>query len=184
MADRDERYYRSCLDHYHVSRRGLFRGLFGGLKNSQPQQQITVIRSIARPPTAVDEALFTTLCNGCKACEQQCSQQVIEWGNDNKPQLNLDYNHCTQCGECQRVCPTQALSSPNADTEYRPIFSAGCLNRVSGQCQACVEQCPQQALTINNNQQPQVDNCRCDGCGLCRSNCYIGAVTLALMTVT
>lgn len=181
MADRDERYYRSCLEHYHVSRRGLFRGLFGGVKKSQPQQQMTVIRTVARPPTALDEALFVALCNSCKACEQICPQQVIEWGSDNKPQLNLDYNHCSQCGQCQQACPTKALSAEKADTEYRPLFSAGCLNRVSGQCQTCVEQCPQQALTIHDNQQPQLDSSRCDGCGLCRASCYIGAVTLRLV---
>ncbi|WP_128973060.1 4Fe-4S dicluster domain-containing protein [Photobacterium phosphoreum] len=85
------------------------------------------------------------------------------------------------CGECQQICPTKALSSSIADTEYRPVFGAGCLNRVSGQCQTCVEQCPQQALTIHDNQQPQLDSRLCNGCGLCRASCYIGAVTLGLV---
>lgn len=48
-------------------------------------------------------------------------------------------------------------------------------------CKACERQCPQQALVIKDNQQPQLDHRRCDGCGLCRGSCYIGAVTLSLI---
>lgn len=94
---------------------------------------------------------------------------------------DVHYNHCSQCDQCQQVCSTKALSAEKADTKYRPLFSAGCLNSMSAQCQTCVEQCPQQALTIHDNQQPQLDSSRCDGCGLCRASCYIGAVTLRLV---
>lgn len=175
---RDERYYKACLEHYTVSRRGLFRGLIAGARKASKHNEVPlVIRTVPRPPGAVDEVLFLEFCESCDLCKQACPNGVIEKEKE-FPQLNLEYNDCSQCGACQRVCPTPALSSACRDIGVRPYFSGGCANRMSGACHACAEQCPQQAISISYGQIPQVDDSLCDGCGQCRTACYQGAIQL------
>ncbi|EAS44002.1 ferredoxin-type protein NapF [Photobacterium profundum] len=178
MAERNEKYYRACLEHYSVSRRGLLRGLFSGANKAvQVPDEISVKRSVPRPPGAVDEGVFLQLCQSCNDCETACVQQVIEMV-EGRPQLNLDYNHCTQCGECQKGCSTGALSSINNDIGLRPSFSKGCNNRLSGECLICADACPQLAISVSSRQLPVINEELCSGCGQCRSACFIGAVQL------
>jgi ferredoxin-type protein NapF len=182
MAERNEKYYRACLEHYSVSRRGLLRGLFSGANKAvQVPDDISVKRSVPRPPGAVEEGVFLQLCQSCNNCETACVQQVIEMV-EGRPQLNLDYNHCTQCSECQKACLSGALSSTNNDIGLRPLFSKGCNNRLSGECLICVDACPQQAISISPRQLPAIDEDLCSGCGQCRSACFIGAIQLEWQT--
>lgn len=179
MSERDERYYKACMEHYTVSRRGLFRGLFSGANRVKKEALApTVVRTVPRPPGAIDEALFLEVCQSCDMCEKACPQQVIE-RPEGFPQLNLEYNDCSQCGECQKACPTQALSSAITDIGVRPEFSTRCANRLSGYCELCAEPCPHQAIEIRTNQMPVVNDALCDGCGQCRTSCYSGAITMA-----
>lgn len=61
---RDEKYYRSYLEHNTVSRRGLFRGLLSGANKSlKESSQNTVKPSVPRPPYAVDEGCFLSCVN-------------------------------------------------------------------------------------------------------------------------
>lgn len=196
MADRDERYYRACLEHYSISRRGLLRGLFSGAsKAAKLQQQALNVRIAPRPPGSVEEDIFLVLCQSCSACVDACQQQVIEM-NEGYPQLNLDFNHCSHCGGCANVCPSGAIVSisslsqmrsenidlhlqqARADIGLRPIFSKSCNHRFSGSCNSCAKACPEGAIHLISHQLPSVNDAACVGCGQCRSACFIGAIQL------
>lgn len=137
-------------------------------------------RKSARPPNAVDEALFERLCNGCNRCVESCPNSVIEL-NDDKAELNLDYNTCSFCKKCIEACQTGALHNTiESVIDLQPSFSTSCNNYLQLECDNCASSCPQQAIVIAEGELPTLNIDYCDGCGLCRSACYIGAVSLVL----
>lgn len=64
----------------------------------------------ARPPYAVEESMFTRLCDGCGKCASACPSQIIEMV-DGVAALDISYSVCDLCGECKSACPTLALSN-------------------------------------------------------------------------
>ncbi|MGR5097004.1 ferredoxin-type protein NapF [Vibrio maritimus] len=144
---------------------------------NQPE---TTPRLVARPPHAVDEALFSRLCDGCGRCQSACSNGVIEL-NANLAQLNLDYNECSLCEECVSACPTDALhASIPVEINLRPQFAEICNNYLQTECRLCKSSCSQKAITIEADELPNVKDDVCNGCGQCRNSCYIGAITMGL----
>ncbi|NOH99235.1 ferredoxin-type protein NapF [Vibrio sp. 99-70-13A1] len=137
-------------------------------------------RKQARPPKAVDEILFERLCDGCGLCEAACPNSVIEMAKGTAL-LNLDYNSCSFCEQCSQACPAGALhQSITPFIDLVPRFMDSCNNYMQIDCQACVSSCPVGAIQIEQGELPLVDDSLCNGCGLCRSACYIGAVTLSV----
>ncbi len=179
--DKFDTYYQAKMQHRHVTRRGLFRGLFGGVKKSIPDTNTLHLRTQSRPPNAILEPLFLTHCDGCKKCQEACHEAVIEVV-DGKATLNLSDNSCSLCGQCVQACPTQALNSNQAKimTELRPQFESHC-DRKLGYCDLCIEACPSQAITINERNEPQLQNEMCLGCGQCQQQCPSAAITLMLL---
>lgn len=47
-------------------------------------------------------------CIGCKKCEKTCSYDAIHVENN---KAHIDYNKCTNCGECAKVCPVNCIIS-------------------------------------------------------------------------
>ncbi len=163
------------IDH---SRRGFLTRLREPVESIK-QQEITP-RLVARPPHAVDEALFSRVCDGCGKCQSVCPNGVIEL-SANLAQLNLDYNECSLCGECVNTCPTDALhTSIPLDINLRPHFTQICNNYLQIECQQCAGACPKSAITIQEDELPILNNELCSGCGQCRTSCYIGAITMGL----
>ncbi|WP_019615729.1 4Fe-4S dicluster domain-containing protein [Psychromonas ossibalaenae] len=178
MAERDQRYYRAFLEHHSVSRRGLFRGIFSGVKKASENEQIKQLqREHPRPPGAVEEALFVQLCQSCDLCKNACPEQVIDI-LESRPVITLDYNHCSQCTKCSAACPSGALASESKDIGLRPFFLKSCINCISGNCQTCVDSCPQQAITVSQKKRPELEKSKCDGCGRCRSACYVSSIEM------
>ncbi|WP_318459699.1 4Fe-4S binding protein [Photobacterium leiognathi] len=156
------------------SRRGLFRALSRGVSQSVETPEAGKINA-GRPLGAVEESLFTHLCDNCSACVSACPQNILTMGN-NGPVIDLSCNHCTFCQACINACPTQALNTLNTtDTGWRPTFSKSCNAKIFDNCQECVDDCPKQALSLIANSTP-ILNDDCNGCGECLSSCYIGAV--------
>jgi len=56
----------------------------------------------------------------------------------------IDFNQCTMCDECARVCPTGAIRAEAAAPGQRTLALsyAACI-----QCRECVSACPEQAVT-------------------------------------
>ncbi|MGR5117218.1 4Fe-4S binding protein [Vibrio astriarenae] len=183
MTSQDEKYIKASLEHQHISRRGLFRGLFAGAKNTSVQiQRESFQRLCPRPPTCVDENTLERLCDGCGECEQACKQRVIKLING-KPQLHLDCNYCTDCGDCAAVCKTGALADTTHSTGVIPVFSDHCQRMLFGQCEACKSSCPQQAIDTTDKR-PTVSKSKCNGCGECRSFCPMSAISFQLTPIT
>ncbi len=146
----------------------------------QAQQEKITPRPAARPPHAVDEALFVRLCDGCGECQSACPDSVIEL-SEQLAQLNLDYNECSLCGECLKACPTDALhASIPFNINLRPHFTQSCNNYLNMDCQQCETACPQNAITVTPDERPRLNETQCNGCGQCRSSCYAGAITMLL----
>ena len=49
---------------------------------------------------------FTKRCTGCKACENVCPQNCIEFTN--VPAV-INQKHCLHCGKCLEICPQKAV---------------------------------------------------------------------------
>ncbi|MFV0575939.1 MAG: ferredoxin-type protein NapF [Vibrio sp.] len=135
-----------------------------------------VKRTIPRPPYAVDEDIFTRLCNQCGKCETACPESIIRMENG-FPTLDVEYSHCTLCGKCQTACPTIALSHTKPDTGLRAKVADTCIN-IYGHCDSCANSCPSDALIWQDNAAPKINNDQCSGCGICKSDCFIGAIQM------
>ncbi|STO57563.1 ferredoxin-type protein NapF [Grimontia hollisae] len=159
-----------------TSRRDFFRAISRRAKDAAEAENAPRINA-GRPIGAIEEALFTRLCNQCGDCVDACPQQILQMGR-NGPELDLSLNHCTFCNACPLACETGALQ-PNGpkDTGWRPVFSYSCNARSLGTCDECADACPQAAITVIANQLPTV-SVNCNGCGECKLSCYIGAISL------
>lgn len=171
MAEKDERYYHAYLSHNQISRRGLFRGMFGGAHKSVSSEYK---RQAPRPPFAAPEHLFLHFCDGCGQCAAVCPYGLIQIQHG-KAELTIDYSACDFCGECVSQCPTNALNPAfKADTGLRPQFGNSCVQRHHQTYNSCRQACPQQAISADL----QLDFEKCNGCGECKIACYVQAIKL------
>lgn len=143
--------------------------------NKQPEQ---TKREAPRPPSAVDEALFVRLCDGCGECQRACPNSVIEV-KGGLAKLNIDYNECTLCGMCTKACSSGALHpTVSMNINLRPSFSAVCNNYQSIDCMQCQLGCPKLAISVEDGELPSVDEDLCNGCGQCQKGCFMGAISM------
>ncbi|CEO39905.1 4Fe-4S binding protein [Photobacterium kishitanii] len=161
-----------------LSRRSLFLGNVHRKKELKKVTKNTVLRTVARPPTAVDEDIFKRICNQCRQCEIECPEQVIVF-KDGYPEVDVEYSACTLCGKCKTVCLTMALSGGINDIGLRVNISNVCINEY-GYCDACRDTCSALALTWRDGKIPIIDTNQCNGCGLCKESCYIEAISLSI----
>jgi Fe-S-cluster-containing hydrogenase component 2 len=111
-------------------------------------------------------------CSGCRACLVACSLNLFTENNPKKAALNIlahfpapgvyEVKVCTQCGECAKVCPTEAIKR-NARGAYYVDFNECNL------CEACVPVCPEGVMYVR----AELANTswKCDLCGDCVSVC-------------
>lgn len=160
-----------------LSRRALLGGtLFQKLHHQNIAINSKVIRTVPRPPTAVDEDIFKRLCTQCGQCKTVCPEHVIIF-KDGYPVINIEYSACTLCFKCKAVCPTNALSNLLNDTGLRVHITNTCINEYV-YCNECETSCPVSALQWQDKQIPTIDHDKCIGCGLCKNDCYIEAITM------
>lgn len=73
-----------------------------------PQETETVVICNNTQKGADARKSCKNACIGCKKCENTCSNGAITVTNN---LASIDYNKCTNCGECVKVCPTACLKS-------------------------------------------------------------------------
>jgi len=156
-----------------------------------------------RPPGAVDDTKFKSLCARCGNCVKACPSGIIS------QELNLsdpaglltpvvhfeklaeeaeDYDrYCrTDCNACTQACPTGAIEAlSKADKLLRPIGLAkvdtdGCLLKNGGMCDVCRFDCPRGAINTSDidmfSSEVIIDPAKCNGCGACVPVCPVGVL--------
>ncbi len=137
-----------------------------------------------RPPGAVEEALFATLCDGCAACVFACPEKVIRLDADHRPILSFGHGECTFCDACVKACPTGAIVAEGGRpwTALAEI-SGRCLAVGGVHCRSCGDACPTAALRFvplaDGRFLPLVDETACTGCGACVAPCPADAIAVA-----
>ncbi len=147
-----------------------------------------------RPPGAVSEPLFLTLCDRCGECAGACPHGAVltypetAGGLANTPVMRPERRPCHLCADypCIAACPTGALRepatlrSPSGETDSRQTWSLGtvsldterCFAYSGPECGACVGWCPHDVQAIRLvGWRPRLDQDSCVGCGLCIEAC-------------
>ncbi len=153
------------------------RRLFG-ICQKTPSKPSFEPRSHARPPYAVDESLFTRLCDGCGQCLSVCPSQIIEL-KEGVAALDISYTSCDLCGKCQAACPTLALSGQTLSTGVVAKVSNSCEN-LYGYCSSCADSCQYDALEWREDAKPLISTDKCNGCGQCAQGCYTSMISFQL----
>lgn len=176
--NKSEKYYQALMTHRHVSRRGLFRVFVSAAKHTAPEGAPVPQLAHPLPPGAAPDAQFIAQCTRCNQCIDACPMGILTRHEDGYPQLAIEYASCDGCGACIDACPSGALCvQVRFDTGLRPTFSAACVNPVRS-CNQCVEACPELACTLGARGIPVLNSERCTGCGECRVQCGVDAVSL------
>ena len=151
-----------------------------------------------RPPGAVDERLFMSLCIRCNRCLEVCPYGSIRRAGPGAtigtPYVYAESKACYLCMACCRLCPTDALDSRLRNPTkvrmgkaridpticYSHLFldhdvmprNAG--QRIGALCNTCYNVCPfpGKAIRLENNLFPVVTD-QCVGCGICVERCPV-----------
>ena len=115
-------------------------------------------------------------CIGCGKCEEVCSKAFFKEADaslscvkvqeieNNAHKLTI----CTQCGECAKVCPIEALTIDSKGIVR--INKKDCVG-----CLMCVGFCPENAMMQHDD---YTEPFKCIACGLCAKNCPTGALKI------
>ncbi|GFH62354.1 MAG: 4Fe-4S ferredoxin [Candidatus Desulfovibrio kirbyi] len=146
-----------------------------------------------RPPGAVPESRFLTLCLRCGECMKVCPGNALQpaWlaaGTEGmfSPLLTLRRGPCDPgCAACGQICPTRAIAPlPLAEKQWAKVGTAvvnrqTCLAWAENRsCVVCQEVCPYGAVNPVQPEgaavpMPVVNTAHCFGCGYCECHCPV-----------
>jgi ferredoxin-type protein NapG len=149
-----------------------------------------------RPPGAVDEKRFMSLCIRCNRCLEVCPYGCIKRAglgpSIGTPYVLPEQKACYLCMACCRLCPTGALDTSLVDPHkvnmgkaridpticYSHLFfeydvlpdQTG--KKIGALCNTCYNVCPlpDKAITLEKNLFPRILD-GCVGCGICVERC-------------
>ncbi len=137
-----------------------------------------------RPPGAIEETTFLSLCTRCDECIKVCPHHSIKRaGKDygsmaGTPIIVPKEKPCYLCDDlpCIKVCATGALKSLKSKEEVRMgvavINISRCLAYAEQPCKSCVIKCPLSGKAITyDNFKPAIHEDACVGCGVCEHVC-------------
>jgi len=137
-------------------------------------------RAVLRPPGAIEERAFLSLCTRCGDCVQACpTGALVPAGSEHHaaegfPLLAPASGPCRMCPDtpCIASCQTGALTSllPLRMGSAHIVLDR-CVRSVGTACEACLTACPVAGALNLNDGKPVVDEAVCTGCGSCRNVC-------------
>lgn len=157
--------------------------------------------NLVRPPGAVEESYFNSLCIRCGICLEVCPTKAIVLADFtdgveavSTPKINPIVGPCEffrgRCDEtmmCSKHCPTGALQLVNKrDVKLGTVkFDPdNCLAYKGKECVVCYEMCPApEAITTTEDMKPVFHVDKCVGCGTCVNSCPANPKALTLISM-
>jgi len=136
-------------------------------------------RKLVRPPGALVEEEFLSMCIRCGVCVDVCPTRGLSLATLDDGIVNVGTPKLTgyckiNCLKCTEVCPTGALQRitvDEVDMGTSVIIKERCRGWKYGTCMRCFERCPNKAIYLTNSKSPMVDVSKCRGCGNCVDAC-------------
>lgn len=152
------------------------RGFLRGMRSSHAS-------SALRPPWALAEEAFVSLCTRCDDCITACPNDIVVRGDGGFPTIDFSRGECSFCAECVRHCRTGALRrADEADPPWQLTaeIAGNCLAFVGVECRICGENCPLGVIRFRPRRGgvavPELDAGACSGCGACFAPCPAQAI--------
>lgn len=149
-----------------------------GLKNNR----------LIRPPGALPESKFVSVCTGCGECLKVCPNNALQstfleagLAGLYTPRLIPRIGYCEEhCNFCGQVCPTEAILPLSVEEKQKiqigvaKIDKTRCIAYEDGKiCLVCNEQCSYLAIIGDEKKRPVVKEEICTGCGICENKCPV-----------
>lgn len=175
-------------------RRNFFKGVFLEARKKAKEYTLFATNNLApceyfRPPGAVDEIAFLTLCTRCDKCIEICPHHTLkrvveENPSKHTPKISFGETPCYLCKDlpCITACKNEALITPKTLEEVNigeaEIITENCIaynknqnSLIESDCKICYDICPlkNKAIILKDNK-PKITK-SCVGCGLCFYNC-------------
>jgi ferredoxin-type protein NapG len=136
---------------------------------------------VLRPPGALPEEQFTSVCSRCEECVRVCPARCIRIEPGGRgggaPFIDVDTMPCVLCDGllCMNKCPSGALlPTPLAEIRMGTAEwnETTCVRSRREECTTCVDQCPIGPAAIELLEgRVQVHPDGCVGCGVCEHYC-------------
>lgn len=163
------------------------------LANSLLHQKLS--GRLIRPPGAIPEADFVSVCIHCGKCMKVCPTNglqpcLLDAGLNGlwTPRLAARIGGCEKnCNMCGQTCPTSAIRKLSLEEKTYAKMGTAVIDRArciaweqDRVCLICDEACPYGAIsslseTVRETKllRPFIDERACNGCGLCEARCPI-----------
>lgn len=145
---------------------------------------VQAAKKTLRPPGALEESKFTSVCNRCGRCIKVCPNNALQPMSITEgiecfetPHIIPREGNCCLCFSCQEVCPTGAIAKVQLEQVHMGKASLDkdrCLAWAKDKlCLVCAEQCPLGAIKFDDKNRPIIHTDKCVGCGSCEKCCAV-----------
>ena len=180
-----------------LARRSWLKGLLPAARDAVAQSLLRPLERAfpprRRPPGAIVEASFLTVCTRCGECASACPHAAIHTYRESAgvlagtPVLLPDRRPCHMCEgfPCAAACEEGALIPPEEATwplgEVR-LVEGRCIAFAGPDCGACASLCPPEAEALRLVRgRPVIDPEACVGCGRCIEACPVLPAAIELL---
>lgn len=185
-----------------VDRRQFFKDLFSYVGNkaadytSKKIDRIMPKGDYLRPPGAVEETEFLSLCTRCDECIKVCPAKAIKRYEGfmdvaiGTPVIKPKESPCVLCNGllCIEACKDGALKPVDTVTQVKMgiarINKSQCFAWDDQDCHLCYIKCPlQDEALYQEDGKPVINEEKCVGCGICEYVCNTINSTCAIKTL-